>query len=428
MIRSRMDSDMAENFDSLTFLLQLLTPGYSVEQQSVLAAQPDPGQWEEIIAEAQLQDLAPFLYSLLLNLNTLPGLDIPQKEELHQSYLATVAQNMRALHDAESVFAALRQAGIPAAGLKGIYLLEHAYPNIGARSMNDIDLLVRKPDLAACISVLQGLGYTPSSYFSLDDENLDAKHLPPMEKASGPAVEAHWTLLEEDEPFTIDAAALWARSVPAKIANVDALALGVEDLILHLCLHLTYQHYLNLGLRGLLDVAMVIHKFQSQIDWDDLVRIAKSWGSERVTALTLKLVETQLNVPIPAVVFSALVAEGIEPDLLENARLQLFDRLRLNDHFTPDLLELSAQNNLISKVKIGLRRVFIPRRALARIYNVPPNSPKIVYFYWIRVKYLLRNYGKTVLSLQRGEAGTQPARQKAEISKSLHAWMTPIKK
>jgi len=419
---------MLKNFDRLSAFLQLVQPALSTDQRYALAAQLDPQQWQALITEAQLQDLAPFLYSLLLNLNTPHGLDIPQKEELHQSYLATVAQNMRALHDAENVFAALRQAGISAAGLKGIYLLEHAYPNIGARSMNDIDLLVRKPDLAACISVLQGLGYTPSSYFSLDDENLDAKHFPPMEKARGPAVEVHWTLLEEDEPFTIDTAALWARTVPAKIANVDALALGLEDLLLHLCLHMTYQHYLNLGLRGLLDVAMVIHKFQSQIDWDDLVRIAKSWGSERVTALTLKLVETQLNVPIPPEVFSALVPEGIEPDLLEKARLQLFDRLRLNDHFTPDLLELSAQTNLLSKIKIGLQRVLIPRRALARTYNVPPNSPKIVYFYWIRVKYLLRNYGKTVLSFQREETGTQPARQKAEISKSLHAWMTPITK
>lgn len=381
-----------------------------------------------LIDEVYQQGIAPLFYTLLVNLNNSHGFEIPQKEKLYQTHISTAAKNMLILYETETILAALQLAGIPAAGLKGIYLLENVYPDIGARSMSDVDILVKKQDLPKCLAVMHELGYQANSYFSLADKNIDTKHVPPMEKSGSPLVELHWTLLEEDEPFTINADALWKRVIPAQIANMDALALGVEDLVLHLCLHLTYQHYLQLGLRGLQDIAMVIHKFQAQIDWDKLVEIAKSWGSERVTALTLKLVETQLNVPIPPEVLASLLPEGIDPDLLEKARLQLFDRLRLNDHFTPDLLELSAQNNLISKVKIGLRRVFIPRLALARTYNVPPNSPKIVYFYWIRVKYLLRNYGKTVLSLQRGEAGTQPARQKAEISKSLHAWMTPIKK
>jgi len=77
----------------------------------------------------------------------------------------------------------------------------------------------------------------------LDDQNIDTKHVPPMQKEGGAMVEVHWTLLEEDEPFTIDADALWERTVPARIANLDALALSVEDLVLHLCLHLAYQHY-----------------------------------------------------------------------------------------------------------------------------------------------------------------------------------------
>jgi len=112
-----MDSYMAENFDSLTLLLQLLTPGRSADQQSALAAQLDPGQWEEIIAEAQLQDVAPYLYSLLLNLKTSDDLEIPQVEKLHQTYLLAVAKNTLALHNAEIVFSALDAAGIPVAGL-----------------------------------------------------------------------------------------------------------------------------------------------------------------------------------------------------------------------------------------------------------------------------------------------------------------------
>ncbi len=414
---------MTENFDSLSILLELLSPTYRPDEDIKLFSDLDLDQWDALIAEAYRQDVAPLLFSLLSTLNRPGGLEIPQREILYQTYLTTAAQNMLIMHDAEILLTTFYNAGIPAAGLKGIYLLEHLYPNIGARSMSDIDLLVKKQDLPKSMDAMKEIGYQIDTYFNLVDKNIDTKHVPPMQKKGGALVEVHWTLLEEDEPFTIDAEALWQRSVPARIANVAALALSVEDLILHLSMHLTYQHYLNLGLRGLLDIALVIHKFHSGIDWQKLVEIARSWGAERVAALTLKLVETQLNVPIPTEVISSLVPEGIEPSVLENARRQLLERVVYVDPFTPDLVELSAQKNFFGKVKIGLQRVFIPRLALARTYNIPPNSPRILGLYWTRLKYLIRRYGKTVLRLQRREAGTEPARQKAAISNSLHEWM-----
>lgn len=419
---------MTESFNSLTVLLRLLSPNSAPQEAFERMSQLTPEQWEALVAEADRQGVALLLFTLLVNLNKSLGLEIPQKEKLHPTYLTITAKNMLTLHDAGIVFTALRKAGIPAAGLKGIYLLEHVYPDIAARSMNDIDILLRKRDLPKCLEVMQELGYKANTYFNLADKNIDTKHVPPMQKMGGVMVEVHWTLLEEDEPFTIDADAIWERTVPVKIAGVDAFALGVEDLILHLCLHLTYQHYLNLGLRGLMDIALVIHKFRAEIDWPKMVLIAKSWGAERVTALTLKLVETQLNISIPAEVFSSLVPAGIEPSLLEDARRQLLERVWFEDRFTPDLVEMSASKNLFSKVRIGLQRVFIPRLALARIYNVPPNSPRIMGLYWVRLKYLIQNYGKTVVRLKRGKPEVEPARQKAEISNSLHEWMSPHKK
>ena len=420
--------DTIENFDALNALLHLVTPGLSADLRFALAAQYDPPRWDALIDEAHKQGVASYLHTILLSPNNTDKLEADQKDRLYQNHIKTAAQNMLTLHDAEIILTAFQKSGIPAAGLKGIYLLENVYDDIGARAMSDIDLLIKKKDLAVCFHILESLGYQPTTYFSLNDANTDTKHLPPMEKAGGALVELHWTMLEEDEPFTIDADALWQRTLPAKIANVDALALGIEDLILHLCLHLTYQHFLNLGLRGLLDIALVIHNFRPEIDWQKLIRIAQSWGAERVTALTLKLVETELGIPIPVDIFTALVPEGIEPGLLEYARLQLLDRVWFEDQFTPDLVEMSAKKGLLAKVKIGLQRVFIPRLALARIYNVSPTSPKILWFYVERLNYLVRSYGKTVLRLQRGEKGTEPARKKAEISNSLHEWMIPHKK
>lgn len=178
----------------------------------------------------------------------------------------------------------------------------------------------------------------------------------------------------------------------------------------------------------MLDIALVIHKFRPEIDWQKLILIARSWGAERVTLLALKLVETQLKVPIPAEVVNSLLPEGIPPSLLEQARSQLLGRERFGDQLTPDLVKMNTSRNLISKIKIGFQRIFIPRLALARLYNVPPTSPKIYGLYWVRLLYLIRTYGGTLNRLRNKDKTTGPALQKAERSYALHDWMSPHKK
>lgn len=234
---------MQEDFDSSRTLLNLLEPGCPSEKQIELLCHLAPYQWEALILEAKNQTISPFLYSLLVELEKSTNLDFSSKVQLRQGYIITAVRNTLILHETEQLLSNLRDAEIAVAGLKGIFLLENVYNNVGARPMNDIDILIRKRDLAECINVLERLGYTLTGYFSLDDQNIDTKHVPPMQKEGGAMVEVHWTLLKEDEPFTIDADSLWERAVPARIANLDALALSVEDLVLHLCLHLAYQHY-----------------------------------------------------------------------------------------------------------------------------------------------------------------------------------------
>ena len=416
---------MADTFDGITALSTLLAPGTTTEEAFAYLSRLESAQQNTLIAESYRQGVAAFLYPILVKLSDVHKLEIPDREKLHQTHLSTAARNLISLHSTHLILTALREAGIQAMGLKGVYLLEHVYPEISTRSMSDIDILVKKQDLSKSLQVMRSLGYRTTSYFNLSDENFDTKHVPPMEKDGLHPVELHWTLLEEDEPFRIDADDLWRRAIPARIADVETAALCPEDLILHLSLHLTYQHYLTLGLRGLLDIALVIHTFHTQINWQKLVRVAQSWGSEKVTALTLQLVESQLGVPIPPEVIPMLVPEGIEPSLLENARIQLLNRPSTANLITADLYALTASRGLLSKLKIGLERVFIPRIALARIYNVPPNSPRVAWYYAVRFRYLLQNYGKTLIRLLRGEEGTKPALQNAEISKSLREWMTP---
>ena len=105
---------MPENFDSLTYLLLLLVSGCSVNEYYELLAQLNPEQWDALLDEADNQEVAPYLYSLLADLEKTQHLEIPRKETLRISYLSTAARNTITLHDAEILLNAFQKAGIPA--------------------------------------------------------------------------------------------------------------------------------------------------------------------------------------------------------------------------------------------------------------------------------------------------------------------------
>jgi len=418
-----------QNFNPLSSLLKILQPGLPLNECYDFVQDWSKQDWEALNKEADLQLITPLLYPLISNLQKSYPLICPVRDKIYKRYLAVAARNTLAMYDTEKLVDKLCEEDIDIAGLKGIYLLEHVYGNVGVRSMADIDVLVKKENLARSSELMQELGYQASSYFNLDDQNIDVKHIPPLKKVrNSPVVELHWTILEEDEPFTIDPEAIWERVKPVKVANADVFTLGLEDLILHLCIHLTYQHYLNLGLRGLMDIAMVIHKFEDDIDWQKLIAISHSWGSQKVTALTLKLVETQLNIPIPEEVYPSLLPEGLDQKIFENARDHLFDRRPSGIPMTPDLVEMEKNHNFFSRLKIAWNRLFLPRLTLARLYNVPPNSIKILGCYWKRFVYLVTNYGKTLFGFGTREKEVESALEKAGISYALHDWMSPNKK
>jgi len=246
--------------------------------------------WENLLDASLWHGIKPLVYLRLKPLFWKATIPTSIQNDLRDACLHSARKNTLILHHAAKMLKALKAREIDVIGLKGIFLVENIYKNIAIRSFVDIDIMVRKVDLLTTISVLEELGYAMTTYFDFSDKNLDIKHVPPIINPDGLPVEIHWTILEEDEPFTINAESLWARAVPAKVAGVNALALSPEDLILHLCLHLAYQHSFNLGLRGLYDIAEVLRHFEGQVNWRALVLIAHDWGSERVTWLTLTLV------------------------------------------------------------------------------------------------------------------------------------------
>lgn len=403
-------------------LLSLLSTAADAVVRAETLRQFTGEDWDALLAEAARQGVTLLLYDRLRVDEFKELVPAHFSEKLRETYLAATARNMRMLHHAEKILRALQAQGIEVIVLKGLYLIEHVYPAIGLRTFGDLDLMVRKERLADALKVMQGLGYKLSTWYDVGEQNTDIKHLPPLQKADGPTVEVHWTILEEDEPFTIDVEKLWQRATPISAAGVEVLALGLEDLILHLSLHFTYQHRLRAGLRSLYDIAAVLQQNEGKIDWQQLVRTAREWGAQRVTWLTFRLLDELTGVRAPVAVMSVLQPDTAEENMVALALEQVLAADTVNVALTPDLANLPAAG-IGAKLGLVWRRIFIPRRVLAREYNLDPRSQKIYGYYFVRLFDLWRRYARSGWRLLTGEEGALAEAEEERENNKLREWM-----
>ena len=106
-------------------------------------------EWHKFLDLARLQNITPLVYR---KLKILENVDIPPEimQELQDDYLKNLARNMRLFHQLKGILKRFHEDNIPVIPLKGAYLAEQVYGNIGVRSMCDIDILVTKQYL--CVS------------------------------------------------------------------------------------------------------------------------------------------------------------------------------------------------------------------------------------------------------------------------------------
>ncbi len=208
--------------------------------------------------------------------------------------------------------------------LKGLWLCEKIYNNPAMRPGSDIDLLVHRDQVEACMAILkeQGIGeYWPNL---LNDEYFTRHHLHQQRSSPDLSIwfEIHWAF---DHPYTlltVDYAGIFERARPAQLLGAPVQEMSVPDLLLSLAIHLVkHAVYLPSLIErsdlpriiladGLLmyyvDVTEVIKQFNSKIDWDLTVQLAHSWGAVEILGAVLRVCSRYLEAPIPEGVLSAL--------------------------------------------------------------------------------------------------------------------------
>ena len=382
-----------------------------------------PEQWKRVQVWAKQLGVRALVYAGLKRSHTTALLPMDVLEDLQQPYLVNLARNVIFLEAAGHHLECLKKAGLHVAGLKGVFLLENIYEDIGERHLGDIDFLMPKPELAVGLAYFQSLGYEMATYFDLSDPNVDIKHVPPLSHEGQPIVELHWNLLEADEPFSIAIEPIWQRVVAAQIAGEAAYALCPEDLIAHLSLHFTFQHSMDMGLRGLVDLDRVIRHYHDEIDWQKLGAIAKDWSAQRPIWLGLSLAYEWLHSPVPVSILNDLKPEGAQT-VLDLATEILFGEKPVGWVLTPDLAKLAENKRITSKFNLFWERVFIPKGNLSRLYGVSPRSMLIYWFYIRRLVDIIGAYWKPALRVMCIDRDSSDAIKRQQTINELHDWLS----
>jgi len=375
--------------------------------------------------------VSPLLYQRLRE-QRLDG-QVPQAvlEQLGQTYLHTALRNLRLYHELGLILSALGEREIPAIVLKGGFLAHTVYPDNALRPMADIDLLVRTEDLSTAGKILHELGFAEPVRHGVEPRSSAFHHLPHLIKNGGTVVELHWTIVNPTTrakqfscPFELDPQDLFRRAEPVSFGDTSALALSIEDLLLHLCIHMAYEHRLDFGLLPLCDIAETIRHYRRTIDWQELEQRAARWGAQRCTYLSLRLAKDLLNARVPDQILRTMEPDDLRPRFLAWAGDQM---LRGQSRSLPpigNLVRQREEQHLIERIISLLRTVFPSRRYMATLYSVPESSGRLCLCYLLRLERLAQRYaGVGWRMLRREQAITEEIVREKRVG-SLMDWFS----
>jgi hypothetical protein len=276
-----------------------ISPGRKERVSQILAGIVD---WQYLFYLAEFHGVAPLIAYHLMN----NGLSkkVPQHylERLSRIYNGTLYRNAILSNELTKVLSVFSQHGIAAIVLKGTVLADQLYGNLALRSVADMDILVQPEQVAQANSLLLGMGYQQPTSKETWEHPF---HEPPYYKqAQFPLfIELHRNL-DDERLVAVPRPEIWRRAQLLHIPEGNTAVLSPEDSLLFLSDHISKHS--NQLLKSLNDIAELLKKYEKILDWDYIVKSARSWEIGAAVYCYLRRSQELLGAPVPASVVRAL--------------------------------------------------------------------------------------------------------------------------
>ncbi len=357
--------------------------------------------WDYFIKTIINRGIAPLLYKKLPLLSSSFQLPEHVKIKLQQAYYKTLSRNTILYEHFRKIAEAFSLQHIPIIALKGVYVSEWLYQDIGLRQFSDIDLLIKEENALACLAILEKMGYTSSaivskshlSNFILSNFETDNEivHYPPR-ILNGVSIEIHIKLFRSAEKYNLNIHELWEQSIPANINNINVRALTTYDLLIHLILHLN-KHFQGgkVQFTSFNDVTNLIERFADTIDWNDVAARCRRYNCEEIVFKIIVLIYKYIPINIPLNViqkYEILLKEDDEQLFCDVLRGNIHSSVVLSGHFG----YLGKIQSFVDKVRY-LGGVIFPSNAfMMQRYQIQRSSQVLIYYpyrYYLGIKEVL---------------------------------------
>lgn len=257
--------------------------------------------WREWYAKYQLESPDEGSFRLLplvfRNLERCDGGPWPQWEKLRGIHRLAWSRNHWLFHQVRPLVEELTDAGIAVMLLKGAALTMRVYPDVGARPMQDVDLMVPSTRAAEAFALLERRGWRPKRWRprEIGPEFFSFCHAMDFESRNGCRVDLHWHGLIQcchaaaDEPF-------WRGATPVDFLGTKALAPAATEHLLQLCVHgIVYSP--TPGVRWVADSLLLLRA--EPVDWPRLAGLACRLDVAPYLEAALGYLRAEWDAPVP---------------------------------------------------------------------------------------------------------------------------------
>lgn len=373
------------------FLIDCLKRNGCVHTETVL----DHSSLHQLVILARHLGVSPLVYARNKSQQWFSHIPEEIRKALKNDYIVSSVRNRKILDEFKVIMTAFTAAGIPVIPLKGICLAACFYDDPALRPMTDIDLVVPKDQIDNAWEVLNKMGYYQKRSLDTDTSMQVVQHLPiSVNDSCICPVELHWNITPPNTAYSIEPDRIWRDVQVVDHDDFKVHTLPVEELILHLCMHLAYIHEFSFGLRPYCDIDTVVRKHLDVIDWNRLIQTCNEWQWNNGVYLALRMAKVWFDTPINETTLNALCPAGVGEHILNAVSVQSLDLTDPHHHAVPtaSFAQVWHVGNLKDKLLLISRRFIMDKPFIAKLYGISPTSKRIYWCYLLRWYDLIRRY------------------------------------
>ena len=271
-----------------------------------------PVDWEAVLRLAEDHGTSSPVYQNLSRF----GDPVPASvlESLKQRYEKNVHTSLLLVRELIRLLDCADALGVELIPYKGAVLSEAYYGDMAMRPSGDMDLFVRKQDVARTKNAVRDLGYAPRVLIpeAAERDYIESGYECTFDSPLGKnLLELQWALQPRFYAVDFDMDGLFERAVEVSVAGRGVRTPCAEDLLLVLAVHAA-KHVWG-RLIWLCDIAQILRR--QNLRWDLVQGRAREVGIERILDITLILVNRFWGTAIPAWVFEDQVAKILADEI-----------------------------------------------------------------------------------------------------------------